>query len=117
MVCVPKLKKKNRITNLQTQILGRYNHTEECSSQTVPLGTKYLIPVSNRFSPLDKYEHQDKNLGTLKHMKYRSFKETRSDKISYMNQHQVTRNSDEQSIPTIVNCVICDNDYGKLDLK
>jgi hypothetical protein len=88
-------KNKNHLTNLQTQTSGCSNHIEH-SSQALPSVTKYSIPVSNRFIPLDnKYEPQEKNLGILPQRKYKNFKETRRDKTSYMNHHQATKNNEE----------------------
>jgi hypothetical protein len=75
-----------------------------------PSITKYSIPVSNHFLPLDnKYEPQEKNPGILPHRKYKNFKETRRDKTSYTNHHQAIKNNEEQPIPTIMNGTICVN--------
>lgn len=104
------MKEKKHLTNLQTQTSGCSNHIQH-SSQALPSVTKYSLPVSNRFLPLDnKYEPQEKNLGILPQRKYKNFKETRRDKTLYMNHHQGTKDNEEQSIPTIMNGVICVND-------
>jgi hypothetical protein len=76
-----------------------------------PSITKYSIPVSNRFIPVDnKYEPQEKISGILPHRKYKNFKETRRDKTSYTN-------NDEQPIPTIMNGAICFNNSEKHGFK
>jgi hypothetical protein len=44
-------------------------------------------------------------------------KETWRDKTSYMNHHKATKNNEEQSIPTIMNGIICVNNSGKHGFK
>jgi hypothetical protein len=109
-----------------------WNEVQRKSRQYLPqagLSPRYTVPITNRYASLENYEEPQKaSSGSLfnktrrppssiPHRNSKKFKESLKCKFESEKLRQATSGSEEQTIPTIVNGVICVNNKGKLDVN